>query len=116
MKVVKQGRPQTGWAKEFTCTGGGNGGGGCGAELLVEEGDLFRTQSSARDETTTHTTFRCPECGVNTDIGGVPPTDEPYLPLKGLAVSGRGGGGRLSRLALIPLLLAGLEAEERRQR
>ncbi len=46
----------------------------------------------------------------------VPPADEPYLPLKGLAVSGRGGGGRLSRLALIPLLLAGLEAEERRQR
>jgi hypothetical protein len=33
------------------------------------------------------------------------PADEPYLPLKGLAVSRRGGGGRLSQF-LIPLLLA----------
>lgn len=44
-----------------------------------------------------------------------PRSDEPYLPLKGLAVSGRGGGGRLSQF-LIPLLLAEIEAEERRQR
>ncbi len=35
----------------------------------------------------------------------LPPADEPYLPLKGLAVSRRGGGGRLSQF-LIPLLLA----------
>lgn len=49
------------------------------------------------------------------DLLDVPPADEPYLPLKGLAVSGRGGGGRLSQF-LIPLLLAEIEAEERRQR
>lgn len=52
------------------------------------------------------------------DLLPLPPADEPYLPLKGLAVSGRsgrGGVGRLSRF-LIPLLLAEIEAEERRQR
>ena len=45
--------------------------------------------------------------------------DEPRAddyPSRGIAVSGRGGGGRFNRLALIPLLLAGLEADERRQR
>lgn len=80
MKVVQKGRPQAGWAEEFSCTGGGNGMGGCGAVLLVEEGDLFRTQSSARDEITQYTTFRCPECGVNTDIRGVPSNVESRLP------------------------------------
>ena len=68
MKILKEGRPQRGWAKEFTCTGGGNGGGGCGAKLLVEEGDLFRTESHARDETTAYITFTCCACGVLTDI------------------------------------------------
>lgn len=40
MKVVKVGREQKGWAKEFVCTGSGNGGGGCRARLLVSEEDL----------------------------------------------------------------------------
>ncbi len=68
MKVVKEGRPQKGWAKEYKCTGKGNDGGGCGATLLVEEGDLSCTYSHARDETTTYLTFSCCQCGVKTDI------------------------------------------------
>ena len=38
MKVLQPGRPQQGWSTEATCTGKGNGDGGCGARLLV---DLF---------------------------------------------------------------------------
>lgn len=69
MKVVKPGRPQRGWAKEFHCTGRGNSGGGCGAVLLVEEGDLFHTYHEHYwGETTIFTTFRCPQCKVLTDI------------------------------------------------
>lgn len=29
MKVIQKGSGQKGWAKEFVCTGEGNGGGGC---------------------------------------------------------------------------------------
>lgn len=69
MKVIKKGRDQKGWSKEFVCTGTGNGGGGCGAKLLVEEGDLYHTYRSdhggGRD---TFTTFRCCECRVETDV------------------------------------------------
>lgn len=69
MKVLKKGTGQKGWSTEVTCTGGGNGGGGCGAELLVEEGDLFRTHSSHYDGSNEiYTTFECVECGVWTDL------------------------------------------------
>ena len=73
MKVIEPGRPQQGWAKEYRCTGQGNGDGGCKALLLVEEGDLFYTYRSfmGRDEEW-YTTFECPECGVWTDIKGAP--------------------------------------------
>lgn len=72
MKIIEKGRPQKGWAKEYTCTGRGNGNGGCGAKLLVEIGDVFQTQSQCRDETDYYTTFRCPECKVLTDINDAP--------------------------------------------
>jgi hypothetical protein len=72
MKVIKKGTGQKGWSTEATCTGNGNGGGGCGAVLLVEQDDLFSTMSSARDEDTYYTTFRCVECKVLTDIKNVP--------------------------------------------
>lgn len=72
MKVVKKGRGTKGWAKEYECTGKGNGEGGCGALLMVEQDDVFVTSTNTRDETTTHYTFRCCECGVWTDIPPVP--------------------------------------------
>jgi hypothetical protein len=73
MKVLKKGRPQKGWAKECSCSGNGNGGGGCGAKLLVDESDLFRTGSHSYDGSSEYyVTFKCPECGVLTDITGYP--------------------------------------------
>jgi hypothetical protein len=68
VKILRPGREQKGWAIKTKCTGAGNGNGGCGAELLVEQGDLYRTQSQARDETTYYTTFKCAACGVQTDL------------------------------------------------
>jgi hypothetical protein len=72
MKVITPGRPQKGWAKEYTCTGAGNGNGGCGAVLLIEQDDVYETSGSCRDETNYYTTFKCSECGVETDIIDVP--------------------------------------------
>jgi hypothetical protein len=68
MKILEPGRPQKGWSTECVCTGNGNGHGGCGAKLLVEEADLFKTTSHCRDETDTYVTFRCAGCGVLTDL------------------------------------------------
>ena len=66
MKVLKQG---AGWSLQQGCTGFGNGDGGCGASLLVEEGDLFETANTdyggGRD---TYVTFRCPQCGKLSDV------------------------------------------------
>lgn len=67
MKVIKKGREQKGWAQEFTCTGKGNGDGGCGAVLLVEEDDIYITKSGCRT-TEQYNTFRCCECKVETDL------------------------------------------------
>ncbi|MBI2473251.1 hypothetical protein HYV70_01725 [Candidatus Uhrbacteria bacterium] len=68
MKVITEGRAQKGWAKEFVCTGEGNGGGGCAAVLLVEFNDLYITHRYCYNEHDTFTTFRCVACGVETDI------------------------------------------------
>lgn len=75
MKVLKKGRPQKGWSIEAKCTGSGNKGGGCGALLLVEQGDLFRTSSSSMGEVDHYVTFKCSDCGVLTDLprGTQPP-------------------------------------------
>lgn len=69
MKVLKQGRIQDGWSTEATCTGDGNGGGGCGAQLFVEQPDLYLTYRHCRNETTKYVTFTCSACGVETDLG-----------------------------------------------
>lgn len=80
MKVLKKGRPQRGWSSEFTCTGAGNGNGGCGARLLVSEYDLYRTSSSHYDGSTDYyITFSCAECGVETDVN-VPVTPKGTRP------------------------------------
>jgi hypothetical protein len=66
MKIIEQ-TSEPAWSGEKTCTGGGNGNGGCGAKLLVEAGDLFITTSMSRGATVNNVTFQCP-CGVLTDI------------------------------------------------
>jgi hypothetical protein len=68
VKVITPGRPQRGWSREETCSGRGNGNGGCGAILLVESADLFQTTTQCRDETDYFVTFKCSECGVLTDM------------------------------------------------
>jgi hypothetical protein len=72
MKVIKEGRQQKGWAKECICTGAGNEGNGCEAVLLVEQDDLFKTFHYFRDEKDTFVTFKCPQCGLFTDINNWP--------------------------------------------
>ncbi|KND51413.1 MAG: hypothetical protein ABA06_03845 [Parcubacteria bacterium C7867-001] len=75
MEVIKKGRKQRGWSKEFTCTGEGNGGGGCGAVLLVSQHDLYYTRSHHYDGSSdTYITFSCPDCGVETDVRNIPVT------------------------------------------
>lgn len=74
MQVIKKGRPQKGWARQYTCTGNGNGGGGCTAVLLGEQNDIFVTHSHHYDGShETYNTFRCSECGVLTDISDTLP-------------------------------------------
>ena len=69
MKVLKKGRAQSGWSIEAICTGKGNGGGGCGAKLLVSDSDLYETHSSHYDGSSeSYTTFSCVACKVETDI------------------------------------------------
>ena len=73
MRVLKKGRTQSGWSKECICTGKGNGGGGCGALLLVSSSDLYQTASHSYDGSSEYyTTFSCCNCGVETDISDVP--------------------------------------------
>ena len=73
MKILKKGRPQKGWSTEAVCSGSGNGGGGCGAKLLVEAADLFRTSSSHYDGSSdSYVTFECSACSVWTDLKSVP--------------------------------------------
>lgn len=63
MKVLEKGSGQKGWSIKIECTGEGNGDGGCGAKLLVEQPDLFATYNRE-----SFVTFTCCECGVDTDI------------------------------------------------
>jgi len=85
VKVLAPGRQQTGWATEAICTGGGNGGGGCGAKLLVDETDLYKTFEGANyggETPTPIATFRCMACGVETDVREIPRDKLDGLPLK----------------------------------
>ena len=69
MRVLKPDRQQQGWSKKVTCTGSGNGGGGCGAKLLVEQPDIYLTHrfdyGGGHD---VYKTFSCGACGVETDL------------------------------------------------
>lgn len=74
MKVLKKGRPQLPWSCKVKCTGKGNGGGGCGAKLLVEQADLYETRcTDLMGEYESFVTIQCPCCGKETDLKNVPP-------------------------------------------
>lgn len=82
MRVIKDGRKQAGWSRKFNCTGLGNGNGGCEATLLVEFPDLFRTRKDLYDGSSEEfVTFRCCQCGVETDIDYTGP-DASEIPFK----------------------------------
>lgn len=66
MEVIRKG---VGWSKKVKCTGYGNGGGGCGAVLRIEEGDIYETTNYERDGGREFCrTIECPQCGKETDI------------------------------------------------
>lgn len=66
MKVLEEG---TGWSIEQFCTGKGNGNGGCRSKLLIENGDIYLTShTDIAGDTDYFYTFRCPVCGIETDI------------------------------------------------
>ena len=69
MKVIKPGKSPS-WEEMKTCTGHGNGGYGCGAELSVSLDDLFMTYRSdyTGEVYGTYVTFRCPCCEKYTDL------------------------------------------------
>jgi len=71
MKVLEKGKPPS---RNLVCTGRGNGGGGCSAKLEVERSDLFQTsRHSYGDQYPDYfITFKCPDCGVLTDIDDFP--------------------------------------------
>ncbi len=76
MEIVRPGREQDGWSKEFECTGTEyNGPTGCGALLRVTKADLFQKHThdigGARDETV----MMCPCCGAQTVL------PEPFVSL-----------------------------------
>lgn len=73
MKVLKPGK---GWNLEVTCTGKGNGDGGCGAKLLINKEDIYQTRSYDLDGfSDRYFTICCVQCGIETDI------DEKLIPL-----------------------------------
>lgn len=81
MKVLEcPTRPPVAWSAKRTCTGSGNGGGGCKAKLLVEAADLFLTREFEREGSgKAHATFRCPLCGKLTDLPTIPNTGKTIL-------------------------------------
>jgi hypothetical protein len=100
MKVLEKGREQQGWSAELTCTGANNGGGGCGAKLLVEQGDLFLSHSEAddmQDDEDAWITFACMACGVWTDLEDI------YDALKAILPNGPGRDGETVDLSELPI-------------
>jgi hypothetical protein len=72
MKVLKEGEKKS-WGIKQKCTGAGNGekDGACGAELLIEENDIFQTShSDYGGGIDYYYTVECPCCKTWTDIDG----------------------------------------------
>lgn len=66
MKILEKG---PGWGITQFCTGKGNGDGGCNSKLLVEKEDIYLTSHVDLDGVSEYYyTFRCPVCGIETDI------------------------------------------------
>lgn len=66
MKVLEKGN---GWSIEQICTGNGNRGCGCNSKLLVEKDDIYvTTRFDFAGDVDYFYTFKCPICGVETDI------------------------------------------------
>lgn len=67
MEVLKEGTP---YAVDITCTGNGNGGKGCGAELRASREDMrwFAEQEFPWRIQPAAVTIRCPGCGTMTDL------------------------------------------------
>lgn len=66
MKILER---KDAWFIEQICTGIGNSGGGCTSRLAVEKEDIYVTSSSDYiGDIDYYYTFRCPVCGVETDI------------------------------------------------
>jgi hypothetical protein len=73
MRILER---KDGWFIEQICTGKGNGDGGCTSRLAVEKEDIYVTSSSDYiGDIDYYYTFRCPVCGVETDIKN---SDIPY--------------------------------------
>lgn len=72
MKILKKPKP---WSAKVTCTGVGHGGGGCGAKLQLEVKDLYLSgpfaDGGSRGDVVT---FKCVECGIETDFRRSVPT------------------------------------------
>lgn len=66
MKVLEVG---SGWSINQRCTGKGNGNGGCNSLLQVEKNDIYLTSRiDMLGDTDYFYTFRCPVCGIETDL------------------------------------------------
>jgi hypothetical protein len=70
MKVIKQGGGKKSfWKQVVVCTGAGNGVIGCGAELEINGGDVYSTESHHYDGSSeSYVTFMCPCCQAETDV------------------------------------------------
>lgn len=78
MKVLEKGTIEPLWKERVICSGIGNGGGGCGANLEVHLEDVYKTTSYCYDGSSDdHNTIMCPVCNKETDIKG-PPWQVPY--------------------------------------
>ena len=71
MKVVEKGTIKSSWSELVICTGKGNGGCGCGANLEVHLEDVYSTTSYSYDGSSgSYLTVMCPVCSIETDIKG----------------------------------------------
>jgi len=69
MEVIRPGREQAGWSKEFECVGS-RGIAGCGALLRVTKEDLFKRNEHDISGRHVDTIMTCPCCGAQSVIKG----------------------------------------------